>query len=229
MGRLEEIFKRQAAYVESLTPTLRRNNLWIDAYPLDLNNRHAQEHFRLLAWRLTEEICEALNVVNLALDGIDSSDEARATFNEEVADALHFLVELCLATGVTKDEFLSGTEEDGLVLYDGISELDSLGLLFRDSLRFISYAQRKQVQEGRFTAPKWCEVIVQLGLAMQSLRQRPWRTDDRPTERKDWVLGLHLTFRKFVECCILSGIGSTTLYEAYFAKAKINDERQLQQ
>jgi len=68
-------------------------------FPLDLDTREGQAVVKDFLWRITEEVGEAL----------DSSLGA-SHVKEEMADAMHFLVELCIFTDreeVGKDAFVS--------------------------------------------------------------------------------------------------------------------------
>lgn len=107
MQRLQEIFDRQAAYVESLADIEARNGLWVGPYPLRLNSRSDQEHFRLLAWRLFEEVTEAISAIEMR--------KPRLVVEEEVADAFHFLVELGLATGIRAGDVEDLFQKDKVV------------------------------------------------------------------------------------------------------------------
>jgi hypothetical protein len=114
-----------------------------------------------------------------------------------MADALHFFVELCLASGILEHELLQGNTFDGIFLR----------------------------QDSAVIEEPWANTIRALGLAMMSLRQRPWRTDYRETDRARWVLGMHLAFKAFARACTDTGITPDMLYIAYFRKSKVNDLR----
>ena len=201
MDKLSEIFRRQAAYVRSLKPTYLNNGFYqyTKDMPWDLDGRKTQEEFRLLAWRCTEEVIEAM-------DSWEREAPANTFYREEVADALHFLIELCLATGISEDELVSG-----VVLRTIVADVDRLDLAFSEPTGTGKHG--------------WYDFIRALAFAMMQLRQRPWRTDDREADRKRWVLGMYLAFRTFVDACKRTGITAEDLHSAYFAKAKINDER----
>src|SRR5215467_11865710 len=99
--KLIEIFEHQEAYMHKLLPTYIHNGFGEHAsWPWDLNGRKSQEQFRLLAWRYTEEIIEAGETY------YGSSNHEN--LKEELADALHFLIELCIASGVRRAEMLTG-------------------------------------------------------------------------------------------------------------------------
>lgn len=211
MDKLEEIFDRQAKYLISLRPTYLHNGFLKHAsfFPWELDDRHYQEEFRLLAWRFVEEIIEATETYE-----VYSQDKVvgREAFREEVSDALHFFIELCIVSGVTRSELLSGIAVNRTFEQD-FGQGDSLDWIFNHVSMDV-------------TVPNtWVEVIRALALAMMELRQRPWRTDFRPTHRGKWVMGLHLTFVAFITACRWSSITAKELHAAYFKKAQTNDKR----
>ena len=210
MDKLTEIFQRQAAYVVSLRPTYLHNGFTQHSQdmPWDLNGRHSQEEFRLLAWRTTEEIVEAMQIWEGNHDAFRTE-----RFQEEVADALHFFIELCLATDVREDTLLMGI--DGAVFMQDRDRLEE----------FFYIVSREALRIHLHESDPWYEFIRALAHAIMHFRQRPWRTDFRETDRRAWVMGLHLAFRSFVEACIQSDVTAEALHSAYFKKAKVNIQR----
>lgn len=87
MINLTRIFEHQRSLMETLKPVEISLGYPVPPVPLDLNDRAHQQHFRLMAWFLVEELVEAK---------IGSSDD----FPEEMADALHFAVELCILADI---------------------------------------------------------------------------------------------------------------------------------
>lgn len=209
MDRLAQIFERQAEYLKSLRPIYRQNNFSLHAapWPLDFQDRHCQEEFRLLAWRFTEEMVEAMETFeNLA---------PRLAYHEEISDALHFLIELCIATGISYTDLITGmagTTHEGTSFGPGPGE-DSLDFVF------------SRVSLDPIYSARWYAPIRSISMAMMQLRQRPWRTDDRESNQPRFLLMMHATFYAFVNTCVRTGMNAEDLHRAYFAKAKINDER----
>lgn len=211
--RLEEIFQKQASYLRTLAPIYEHNEFFSHARPMpwSLNSRVYQEEFRLLAWRCTEEVFEALEYLYSNQEAVlDNRPEAKAKFHEEIADAFHFFVELCLATGITS--------RDVIYYYEGMCiplEQDALSHIFR----FVGCRPEDTIPQ------RWYMFIGRLARAMMSLKQRPWRTDDRPTDEKRFNRDMAAAFVSFIAACRRSGVNADALYNAYFAKNKINDER----
>lgn len=208
--KLEQIFRRQAEYVASLRSIYLRNGFChhAESMPWPLNDRDSQEEFRLLAWRCTEEVYEAIQVHRMMLFSNSLIDADN--FREEVADALHFFVELCLATGVNS--------RDVIFYYEGFcvpEDSDALDHIFR----FVGNNSEDGVTE------RWNIFVERLAKTMMLLKQRPWRTDDRRTDERRFKGAMASAFISFVAACKRSGINAESLYSAYFVKGKINDQR----
>lgn len=213
MDRLEEIFKRQREYLATLGPIYRKNGFPDGSMPFDLNDRHDQEQFRLLAWRITEEVYEALAALK-QYNNPEISEDLKTAFTEEMADVLHFLIELALVTGVSEFELITGLEGRVRTAECDEDMLSGLFLTIRETPAF------KRI------GPDYHSVLLgSLAETMMTFRQRPWRTDNRPTDRGAFVHSLAKTFIVFIISCLQNGLTADSLYEAFFLKAKINDER----
>lgn len=98
--KLKLIFARQLELIEKYHHIEARNGFHVgEGHPLDLNNRHDQHRLKDFAWRTMEEISEAFEAEELHQD---TSDHSR----EEFIDALHFLVELVILSGLDVDQLL---------------------------------------------------------------------------------------------------------------------------
>jgi hypothetical protein len=199
MGKLDDIFERQKEYMKTLVPTYIHNGFSIHTqWPWDINDRHAQEELRLLGWRYVEEIIEALTIWEMGVLG----GAQRKDYEEEVADALHFFVELCLVTGLGPRDITRDGTLDGFFDYVG------------DTAR-----------SHETSGHPFLDCIRSMADAVHTLRQRPWRIDNRPTLKETWALRMYGAFRCFTELCYHTKIRSDDLYNAYFKKSKINEQR----
>lgn len=204
--KLEAIFKRQAEFVKSLRPIYLRNGFChhAESMPWPINDRDSQEEFRLLAWRCIEEVYEAIYGLRVADFVVNDP------FREEVADALHFFVELCLATGIGS--------RDLIFHYEGLCfppDEDALDHVFK----FVGSSPNDSIID------RWNLFVERMARAMMMLKQRPWRTDDRPTNERVFRSQMAASFMSFIAACKRSGITADSLHDAYFAKGKVNDQR----
>lgn len=206
MDHLAEIFEEQTKLLHSLAPIYEHNDfLNKDNFPFNIDNRHAQEEFRLLAWRITEEVYEAIEEWDLGMD----RDEDK--YREEVADVMHFFAELAIICGVTSTEVATGG--DPALLFPG---KDYLVLSFE---RVQLYPLRLEPREA------WGMFLTTIASLMRVFRQRPWRTDERQTDPAEMRHKFALAWFSFCTACCLTGISSRILHFHYTAKHKVNAER----
>jgi len=68
--------------------------------PVDLDDRKGQARLKDFAWRVTEEIGEAMNCLKNRPWKQTHMLTDREHYEEELADAFHFFVELCILSGI---------------------------------------------------------------------------------------------------------------------------------
>jgi len=124
---LKIIFNRQRELMEKYHPIEDKNALLLTSdVPVDLNDRFGQMRLKDFAWRVTEELAEAL-------DALDIENGVTEHVQEEMADAFHFLVELGIRAGLTSESFLPAANDalHGIFLESAPSEtLDNAVLGF---------------------------------------------------------------------------------------------------
>ncbi len=186
MDRLIEIFSMQRSLMRHFMEIERRNGLLLtDQVPLALQSFVGQARLRDFGWRVVEELTEALEA---------TSD---AEFREELIDALHFLVELCILAGVEAEQFYSLPEYP--------DRLESL----------LSRPGRTDV----------LGVIRSLGRTLNQLRNRPWKQTSRPVIRSDFQAGLRQTLIDFLSLCRSAGLEAGDLFAEYRGKHATNVQR----
>lgn len=87
---LHKIFDFQKSLIAKIRPVEQSLGYTPPQFPLDFTQRADQDWFRMTSWYLVEEITEAMAA-------------KPDTYAEELADALHFAVELCILAGVEAD------------------------------------------------------------------------------------------------------------------------------
>lgn len=201
---LYEIFDAQTKLLRSLRPIYEHNEFYFkNSFPFKLDGRHAQEEFRLLAWRISEEVYEAL-------EEIDKGDNE--SYREEVADVLHFFAELAIICGLSSTEIATGGDASLLLPGGG----DYLAASF----------ERVRMYPLRLTAPQgWGLFLTSLAHLMMEFRNRPWRTDWRVSDPQRIKHYFGITWYAFVTACAVTGIDAHLLHHHYFLKQQINHER----
>lgn len=191
------IFNRQRELMEKYHIIEDMNGFPIVYPPGDLHNKYVQHTLKDYAWRITEELTEATQ----ALD--DHSNDL-THFDEELADAYHFLVEIMILTGT----------ESRLPPRSTVDRLDWMfeaGILLDDHWH---------VGEVVY------HVIQQLGNAMNCLKNKPWKTTHMLTDElvfHSYVLRAHQRFIDLLRCY---GWSPDKLMNMYFRKARVNQFRQ---
>ena len=101
---LADIFKKQYELAEKYHPIEKSNGFMVgESIQVGIHDKFGQHRIKDFCWRVTEELMESLEAAR--------ADDAEHC-HEELADALHFMVELCLISGVDHKELEFVIEED---------------------------------------------------------------------------------------------------------------------
>jgi hypothetical protein len=98
---LEEIFARQRELMEKYHVIEAKNGLLqTPDIPVNLHDAKGQARLKDFAWRITEELGEAMNCLkNKPWKQTQMLTDVKHYY-EELADAFHFFVELCILSGL---------------------------------------------------------------------------------------------------------------------------------
>jgi hypothetical protein len=208
------IFAHQRKLMEKYDEIERDAGANVPEEPWSLDDKRVQWRLKDLFWRVTEELAEALEFDDprLLLDWEskwEESADVRHVF-EELADALHFFVEASIISG-----------EEGLT----VRELE------RDAR--VALAHYEETPRGKVVLrPKdvlqrkaW-EVVYYLGLAANTLKNKPWKQTHMPTD--EWRFKGHLwqAWTAFHRIWINFACSQQRVFELYFRKMKVNEFRQ---
>lgn len=207
MGILHQLFNMQADLLERVH-ALELKNGFVGPELLiqDINDPKDQLRIRRYAWQITEEIGEAL----IERYDLPISFEAK-TVLEEISDALHFYIELFLILGITPDQI----------------EESPQGTVIRGVLENPNphpYPHRG-LEPFHLQHQKWLQSIVELIRAINLLKNRPWRTDRRLTDRVDFNNLLIRAFSSFIWAVQASGHTGGEIFRAYEKKNSTNHQR----
>jgi len=120
IGRLEELWEDQREFMELLV-----EKRGFPKFPLDLSKKDSQVFCKGIAYDAMGELWEAVrelkNSKSHRATNIPELD--RASLVEEMADCLHYFLELCMLIGITPDElcesFLAKGEKNKKRIRDG--------------------------------------------------------------------------------------------------------------
>lgn len=121
---LRAIFDRQKELMEKYHDIEFKSGLMqTEDCPVNLDDKKGQARIKDFAWRITEEIGEALDAITN-----ESGESALLHFHEELVDGLHFLTEMTILTGydlpeytTLKDLIKEGSYRDCYTLNDLVS------------------------------------------------------------------------------------------------------------
>ena len=122
---LRAIFDRQKELMEKYHDIEFKSGLMqTEDCPVNLDDKRGQARIKDFAWRITEEVGEALDAITN-----ESGEPALLHFHEELVDGLHFLTEMTILTGydlpeytTLKDLIEEGSYRDCYTLNDLVSD-----------------------------------------------------------------------------------------------------------
>jgi len=195
-NKLDDIFQKQASLMNKYHEIEKQNGFPVFKAPVNLHGAQAQAKIKDFAWRITEEIGEALEAL---------AKEEDEHFKEELSDALHFLVEMSILVGYKPTHTLE--ELFKTAMYNNANPESEV-----EQLNEVYYRTGILVQE--------------LGKAMNCLKNKPWKTSQMITDVTYFNLCMAKTWEVFIDLCDVGGLGADSLYDLYFRKNKVNQFRQ---
>lgn len=214
---LDLIFERQHALSQKYIPVEKANGLLqTELFPGDLDDRFSQSRMKDFAWRVQEELYEALDALIIHKDN-------HVHFIEEMIDALHFYTELCLFCGYTsKDvkEFFAIPQGD-----DNNKPLDKFEALYQ-----IAKAIDQKSGGVDINIPPALLISVTIGQpignAMNKLKNKPWKQTHMVTDKesfKDQILVPWIGFFRVLGNRF--GLTAKDVFTYYFKKSEVNKFR----
>lgn len=197
---LEAIFGRQRELME----TYKTIEQLPDA-PLSLHTMHGQRIIKDFAWRTVEELAESYEAWEKHADR--KTQELHAL--EELADSMHFFVELLIFAGITPAQCL-----------EVCPQFPFVDLLMQKHL----YENFDEVRYIRTNA--YWQVTYKCGVAMNFLRNKSWKMSQVPTDEERFRQACLTAFLTLVECWGTIGYGMEHLFQFYMRKSEVNKFRQ---
>lgn len=102
--RLEAIFRRQRKLMDKYEQIERENGFYVPVGSANLNERKDQHYLKDLAWRITEELGEAMNCLKNKPWKQTHHETDEAHYREELIDGFHFYVELLILSGIDAEK-----------------------------------------------------------------------------------------------------------------------------
>lgn len=192
--RLDLIFQRQHALMEKYLLIEIRNDLChTQDCPVDLNDKFGQARLKDFFWRITEELGEACEANRI-------HPELKNHVLEELADALHFLVEMYLLAGVKPSHW--GGES---------CRLETMVQASCDGV---------DLETGCF------EITYYLGVASNCLKNRPWKQNHQLTDTLKFMMNLRMCLPLLIDVFVSQGLNADEIFRMYWKKSEVNKFRQ---
>lgn len=200
--KLVAIFNRQKELMGKYHDIEKRSGLLqTEDCPVNLDDKRGQARIKDFAWRITEEVGEALD----ALIG----DEDIEHFNEELVDGLHFLTELTILAGFEPEDIAA------LVVKTDPSPKDALDAI-------CEYVDSEEYDL------KWAimDLIRRLGMMCNTLKNKPWKQSHMKTDREAFKEKLGEVWKTYFYILVSSLKTSDAVAEIYLKKSQVNKFRQ---
>jgi hypothetical protein len=211
--RFTEIFKRQRDLMARFDPIEEVNGLCQTRdVPVNINDRFGQARLKDFAWRITEELCEANDI-------LEWHGYQHAEFQEELIDAFHFLVELAILSDLAPDQIIQLIDA-GVLLDESYGDFLESWFASCEMPLVGAHPTLPQVQEEIHN------VIFNLGMSMNLLKLRPWKQKAiTHTNSGEYHLKIAKTFEAFAQLLFTVKLTPQHLYDWYFQKSNTNHAR----
>lgn len=244
---LEEVFLLQQELLNKYV-AIEKLTKW----PYNLNLPDSQVIIKDFIARVVEELGEAFESYDKLVIGWTRNHLDRPSvinnlynFNEELADSLHFLIEVMIVSGITPQylkEWSIATRFPADNLTVGV--MDNLYELFRTPGRFCpDYSPEVRhlmdglndpfIMGGRWVSDEtqavlalasW-EVTYHLMLARNSLKNKPWKQTHMNSDYKVYKSELARALVAFISLTEAMGITEQALFSIYYRKNQVNHFR----
>lgn len=200
--RLKAIFNRQRELMVKYHPIEERSGLCqTPDVPVNLDDKRGQARIKDFAWRLTEELGEAL----------DCREGDEAHYQEELIDGLHFLTELTILTG--KDyNTITDFEPD-------TAEADYLGMFYRDGWE--NLLGKEETFSNLIT-----NFIKELAMMCNCLKNKPWKQSHMRTDKDAFYNRLEKVWLNYFSILAEAGLSDYDIADVYLRKSQVNQFRQ---
>lgn len=228
-------------------------------FPVDLSSRIGQSTIKKEAHRFMEELAEAYGDLEEALDQasinqVDKAKKLTASYNEEIADALHFLLEVLIYSGM-EDEYIDFVlmnllNEKGLdnfslpgnilgtffklgnylnYTYDIIvASRQEFQIYAQNELQdrpMLSGAMRLSVKGLKIHAEFSWHIVHKMLKVCNLLKNRDWSVEEKKVNEIQYQEKIINMLVVFFQYLAYAGVTEAGLFQAYVTKNEINYQR----
>jgi len=223
----------------------------LPAYPVDLNTKESQILLKDFNARITEELGEAMESYLIILNDPDiqyTPELAKphiSNFNEELADAMHFYLELLVYSGIKAKDLLPSigetnhTSDLDLCLKRLKQEFPPVQNLLQNNPRIPHLEDSEKEGDSLLSGGTvwnqgvsismkvilW-DITYYLQMARNTLKNKPWKQTGMLTDERAYQRFLKIGFIKFLSLFVYLGVNDLEIFEVYAKKNAINKFRQ---
>lgn len=199
--KLQAIFTRQQELMDKYHYIeLRSGLLQTEECPVNLDDKKGQARIKDFAWRIMEEVGEALDAY-----------EDKEHFLEELIDGLHFLTELTILAGLTPEKLVNQVKENA---EDPVTEGDGLEIIFN--------AVNPSTQSGDSPV---CSLVKELGMMCNCLKNKPWKQSHMRTDKENFYRRLGNVWIVYIDLLSIY-LSPEDIVDVYLRKSQVNKFRQ---
>lgn len=198
---LKAIFDRQKSLMGKYHDIeLRSGLLQTEDCPVNLDDKRGQARIKDFAWRVTEELGEAL-------DAKAHQDH----YQEELIDGLHFLTELTILAGKDYDTIIS----------------DHIPKYHEDHLQDLVCNGKFLIEDrGRADIEFWVSKFIEsLAMMCNCLKNKPWKQSMMKTDREAFYSRLTDAWCCYTTILVASGMSGRDIANIYLKKSQVNKFR----
>lgn len=211
--KLKAIFERQSELMSKYHDIeLRSGLLQTEDCPVNLDDKRGQARLKDFAWRVTEEVGEAL-------DSLHSGDKDH--YYEELIDGLHFLTEMSILAGTSPEEIFKVVFEREVKSNEDILET------FVDRVNQESFPDPVNSCSPCLSdiAFKVMNLVESLGMTCNCLKNKPWKQSNMVTDRNAFYQNLSITWKVYISLLSLD-LTAEEIVDVYLRKSQVNKFRQ---
>ena len=208
--KLVAIFERQhELMVKYHDIELRSGLMQTEDCPVNLDDKRGQARLKDFAWRITEEVGEAL-------DSLHSGDKDH--YYEELIDGLHFLTEMSCLTGITPSGIFRNVFEREPAPGEDMLET------------FVTRSQQQTVKFDVNPNPsdiafKVMNLVEALGMTCNCLKNKPWKQSNMVTDRNAFYQNFSIVWKVYIALLSLE-LSADEIVDVYLRKSQVNKFRQ---
>lgn len=237
--KLEAIFNRQKELMAKYHPIeVSIGLVQTEDCPVNLHDKRGQARLKDFAWRATEEVAEAMEAVPVLNNLADSLSQLRPAqfdndskafmdrhneivksleenmlhFQEELVDALHFLTEFTILSGITPLQIFHIAAGCELA-----EDADTLNELYQ-------YSNREAVSIS--LSSTMADFVTNLGLSCNCLKNKAWKQTSMLTDIPKFHTCVATTWVSFIRLLAAGGLNPESIADLYLKKSQVNAFRQ---